>query len=171
VRPCRPPRHVLRALAVVGLAVVTILPSAMSASAGSSQSQTGQAALLSGRPIALSTAWQSDDEAPTSSVVLPSSVIDVVGGVTDPEGLTGAGGTTTLTYEVGGKAPSLVLDYGRDVGGFPTFTVTSTSGTLLSASYSETLHNLGNDGALTVAQRHLPGALCRRRDCQPDPGR
>jgi hypothetical protein len=44
----------------------------------------------------------------------------------------------------------LLLDFGKDVGGYPMFDVTKTSDTAISATYSETLRNLGIDSATSV---------------------
>jgi hypothetical protein len=78
--------------------------------------------------------------------------LQVTGDVTNPQALASpsSGQGTTLTYSLGAPAPSLILDYGRDVGGLPEFDVASTSGAPIQASYSETLHNMGDDGATTV---------------------
>ena len=106
---------------------------------------------LSRRPIPASAGWRRYDEAPADAVVRPVRVLQVVGDVTNPQALAhpGSGTATTLTYPPGATAPSLVLDYGKDVGGLGTFDVASTSGTTIEATYSETLRNLGVDGATT----------------------
>lgn len=84
-------------------------------------------------------------------MVRPVRVIAVTGEVTDPQALANpsSGQTTTLTHAPGGTAPSLILDYGKDVGGFPEFDVESGVGQI-QTSYSETLRNIGNDGATSV---------------------
>lgn len=113
---------------------------------------TAAAVRLSRHPIALSRRWQSYDEAPAQAIVRPMRVIEVSGEVSDPQALANpsSGQTTTLTYPIGGQAPSLILDYGKDVGGYGTFDVAAASGTGLEAAYSETLANMGNDGDATV---------------------
>src|SRR4029077_17304865 len=98
--------------------------------------------------------WQHYDEAPASSVSTPVSVVSVSGSVTNPDGVTahGNGQGTTLTLTQGGTAPVLVLDYGVDTGGLPTFTVTSVSGSpVLRAAYAEAVHNLTTSGDGSIA--------------------
>ncbi len=75
------------------------------------------------------------------------------GDVSDPQALASpsSGQTTTLTYTSSGSVPSLVLDYGKDVAGIANFGVAATSGTRIETTYSETLRNLGEDGAASVA--------------------
>ena len=58
--------------------------------------------------------------------VLPAAVASATG-VTDSANAT-SGGSFTLTYPTGGTAPSIVLDYGRIVGGNPQFQVVSATG-------------------------------------------
>jgi alpha-L-rhamnosidase len=90
--------------------------------------------------------WQNYDEAPATPVVRPVRVIQVTGNVINPQALAnpGSGQTTTL-----GSGASLILDYGKDVGGFPELDVASGAG-VIKTSYSETLANMGNDGATTT---------------------
>ena len=58
-----------------------------------------------------------------------------------------SGGVMTLTLAAGGVVPSVVLDYGREVGGYPVFEVVDVSGTpRLEAAYSEALPWLLPDG-------------------------
>ena len=96
--------------------------------------------------------WQSYDEAPAGPVVYPVRVLHVTGEVSNPQALANpsSGRATTLTYRLGAQPPSLILDYGKEVGGYPTFAVASSSGGVLQAEYSETLRNIGNDGAGSV---------------------
>ena len=106
---------------------------------------------LSRHSLGVNQGWRRYDEAPARALVRPTRVLRVVGTVKNPAGLTGSGsGQTTLTYAPGGTAPSLVLDYGQDLGGRATFRVAHTSGTTIQTTYSETLRNLGNDGAASV---------------------
>src|ERR1700733_9416785 len=104
---------------------------------------------LSRRAIPASPRWRRYDEAPPQAVVRPVRVLAVMGDVTQPQALTssGSGATTTLTYSRAGTPPSLVLDYGQEVGGTPTFDVAGRSVTTISATFSEKLANLGQDGA------------------------
>jgi alpha-L-rhamnosidase len=56
-------------------------------------------------------------------------------------------GNATLTYRAGRPEPSVVLDYGEDVGGIPFFEVRSVTGTpTLTAAYSEGRQFLGSKG-------------------------
>ena len=111
----------------------------------------GLAQRLSSHPLPASRAWERYDEAPTTAVVHPVRVLQVIGDVSNPQALTAAssGRAATLSYTPGGTAPSVILDYGQDVGGFPELDVASGAGQI-QTSYSETLRNLGNDGATSV---------------------
>jgi alpha-L-rhamnosidase len=83
--------------------------------------------------------WQRMVEAPTTPVVHPVGVVATSGMVSGATSLIGAGeGSATLTRTSHGRAPSVILDYGHDVGGIPYVTVHSVSGTpFLQISYSE----------------------------------
>ena len=90
--------------------------------------------------------WQSYVESPTSRSLVPVRVVRVTGDVRGAAALT-SGGAATLTYRLGGPAPVIVFDYGREIGGIATFDVIGASGVpLLQAAYSETLANLGPSG-------------------------
>ncbi len=93
--------------------------------------------------------WQQYVQAPTSRDIYPTAVTSIAGNITNATGLThpGKGQTTTLTWSGSGTAPSIVLDYGKDTGGIPQFTVTAETGnpTLL-ATYSEGLQYLSGCG-------------------------
>lgn len=112
----------------------------------------GSAVRLSVTPVPASAAWRHYDEAPRSPHIRPVAIAAVQGAVRDPLALTTAtrSDATTLTYRLGGPPPSLLLDFGKDVGGYPTFDVTRTSGTTIGATYSESLRNLGIDSATSV---------------------
>lgn len=83
--------------------------------------------------------WQQYVEGPATPNVSPVRVVWVSGGVTNPQGLIDpTKGPTTLTMAAGGPAPSVLLDYGKDVGGLPYFDITAASGApTLRAGYSE----------------------------------
>ena len=85
------------------------------------------------------THWQSYDETPTSAKVCPTAVVGTTGTVSGAENLLcGGSGGATLTLAAGGTTPTIVLDYGRNVGGTPYFDVSAESGTpTLQAGYSE----------------------------------
>lgn len=65
--------------------------------------------------------------------------MSTAGAVTGASNLVcGRSGGTTLTMTAGGATPTLVLDYGKEVGGLPYFDVSAASGTpKLRAGYSE----------------------------------
>ena len=69
--------------------------------------------------------WQQYVEAPASLNLTPVRVVSVSGTVTNPGGIVAGGhGDTTLTRAAGDTGQTgIVLDYGRDVGGIPSFTV------------------------------------------------
>lgn len=99
-------------------------------------------------PWPASPSWQSLDETPASSAVCPVAVVSTSGGVTGAGNLVcGGSGGATLTLASGGATPTIVLDYGKDVGGIPYFTVTSASGSpTLRAGYSENEQYIGATG-------------------------
>lgn len=83
--------------------------------------------------------WQSYVETPSSATVCPTAVVSTSGTVTGAQNLVcGGSGTTTLTLAPGGDTPTIVLDYGRNVGGLPYFDVSAETGSpTLQAGYSE----------------------------------
>ena len=83
--------------------------------------------------------WQRMVEAPKTPVVHPVRVVATSGRVSGAASLIHAGvGRATLTRTSRGPTPSVILDYGHDVGGIPYVTVHSVSGTpFLRISYSE----------------------------------
>ncbi len=83
--------------------------------------------------------WQRNLEAPSSPVVHPVAVVATSGTVSGADSLIGTGrDLATLTRKSGGPPPSIILDYGHDVGGIPYVDVHSVSGTpYLQVSYSE----------------------------------
>lgn len=93
--------------------------------------------------------WQQYVQASASRDIYPTAVVSTAGNVTNAAGLThpGSGQITTLTWSGSGTAPSLVLDYGKDIGGLPQFTVTAETGSpTLLATYSEGLQYLSSCG-------------------------
>ena len=91
---------------------------------------------------------QTYNQAPASANVCPVAVVSTSGPVTGAANLLcGGTGGTTLTRSAGGATPTVVLDYGRNVGGIPFFTVTSASGSpQLKAGYAESKRYLTADG-------------------------
>jgi alpha-L-rhamnosidase len=96
--------------------------------------------------------WQSYVQTPSSPTVCPTAVVSTSGGVTGAQNLVcGASGTTTLTLAAGGATPTIVLDYGKNVGGVPYFDVSSESGSpTLQAGYSEALQYLTATGDTAI---------------------
>src|SRR5215211_9361365 len=113
---------------------------------------------LSSAPIPENSAWKGHvlgDGAPDATPVRISSTI---GDVTNAKGLVQRSKKpTTLTYTAGRPAPTIVLDYGRDVGGLPFFNVGAVtpgggaSSVSLRAAYSETLQFLWSYGNSTLS--------------------
>ncbi len=93
--------------------------------------------------------WERYVMAPASTDVVPVRIVRTSGAVTGAKALTGegGGGAATLTMTAGRPAPSIVVDYGKDVGGVPYFVVRSESRSpVLRAVYSEGLQYLGARG-------------------------
>jgi hypothetical protein len=108
---------------------------------------------LSLDPIAANNDWQSYVLTPSSTTVTAPTVYYVSGDVTNPDGIAGGSGSTTLTYRVGEQAPVIILDYGQVVGGYPQLQVTGSSPNLVWTAFSETAANMSpfGDGAITTA--------------------
>src|SRR4051812_17750617 len=116
-------------------------------------------------PVALSTTPISEDPVWQNYVVgtgaleaLPVRISSASGDVTNAQGLVDPSkGPAKLTFAAGGPAPTIVLDYGREVGGLPFFNVgsvtpagTATS-TTLRAAYSEARQYLWTQGSSTLS--------------------
>ncbi len=107
--------------------------------------------------------WQRMLEAPTTPVVHPVGVVTTSGRVSGATSLIGAGGgQAILTRTSRGPTPSVILDYGHDVGGVPYVAVHSVSGTpFLRISYSEGRHwATSADGDVTPSNS-MAGASSR----------
>ncbi|HWG11645.1 MAG TPA: family 16 glycoside hydrolase [Streptosporangiaceae bacterium] len=106
------------------------------------------AAATSSTPWPGSPGWQSYVETPGSPNVCPATITSTSGSVSGASNLVcGGSGRATLTMTSGGATPTIVLDYGKEVGGVPYFTVSSASGSpQLKAGYSEGLNYLSADG-------------------------
>jgi alpha-L-rhamnosidase len=102
-------------------------------------------------------------EAPASVNLTPVRVVSVSGTVTNPGGIVAGGhGDTTLTRSASDSGPTgIVLDYGRDIGGVPSFRVASESGSpTLEAGYSEAAEYIapgGDGGTPTIGANGDPG--------------
>ncbi len=109
-------------------------------------------------PIAENPAWKQYVLGTGRPDATPIRVTSTSGAVTNAQGLIHRSKKpTTLTYTTGRPAPTIVLDYGREVGGLPFFDVgrvapadgaTSVS---LRAAYSETLQFLWSYGNSTLS--------------------
>lgn len=115
---------------------------------------TGTAVELSATPIAERSDWRQYVLTPPGCssaaprTVVPTSISYMNGGVT-----ANADGTVTLNYRLGGRAPVVIFDYGREVGGFSQYRVVSASSpNILQSAYSETQHGMSpiGDGALSA---------------------
>jgi alpha-L-rhamnosidase len=131
---------------------VTALPGLGLAGAASAAAGAASAAAGPALPWPSNPDWEQYEQAPASQVVYPAKVIDVRGDVTNPSALTdptGRSGTTTLSVPRSGPRvkTSLVLDYGKETGGWPEFDITQVSGSPeLLAGYSEALRFLTPHG-------------------------
>ena len=94
--------------------------------------------------------WQQYVRAPKTPIARPIRIVSTSGNVEHADALLtpGAGRAAILTRSVNDTEPTnIVLDYGIEVGGVPSFQVVAASGTpQLKASYSEYLGYVGVDG-------------------------
>jgi alpha-L-rhamnosidase len=99
-------------------------------------------------PWPSSPSWQSLDETAASSSVCPVAITSTSGNVSGAGNLVcGGSGGATLALASGGSTPTIVLDYGKNVGGIPYFDVSSASGSAtMQASYSEAEQYLTSTG-------------------------
>ena len=92
--------------------------------------------------------------APRTADVIPVHIVRTSGSVTGAKGLTrpGTANRVTLTMVRNGAPPTIVVDYGKDVGGIPYFVVRSVSRpAVLQSAYSEGLQYLGPGGDQTAS--------------------
>ena len=113
----------------------------------------GPAAARANHPVPANNAWQSYVEANGASTLAPVAVT-ATGDVTNPNALVSGNGVTTLTDVAGQPPPTVVLDYGREVGGLPFFKVASVTpgmgaaSVTMRAGYSEVKQYMfGTNGA------------------------
>ena len=91
--------------------------------------------------------WQRYVLGPATADVHPTAVQSTSGEVSNAQGLVTGQGAATLTMTAGSPAPTIVLDYGKDIGGIPSFQIRSETGTpTLTASYSEGLPYVSPSG-------------------------
>jgi alpha-L-rhamnosidase len=140
-------RHPRRPHTTTGLSLVFVLVVACSFWLPA-RSAAAASAASAAAPWPTSPAWQSYVETPTSTVVCPTAVVSTAGSVSGAANLLcGGSGGTTLTLAAGGTTPTIVLDYGKEVGGEPFFTVSAETGSPgLKAGYSESLQYASASG-------------------------
>jgi Bacterial alpha-L-rhamnosidase C-terminal domain/Bacterial alpha-L-rhamnosidase 6 hairpin glycosidase domain len=138
---------------VAGLVTVAVAP------AGAHES--GQS---SSGPIPESPAWKRYVLGDGATDATPVRISSTSGAVTNPQGLVKRSKKpTTLTYTQGRPAPTIVLDYGREVGGLPFFNVRAATpaggapSVSLRAAYSETLQFLWSYGNSTLTTAAAAG--------------
>jgi len=136
------------------LAAGVLAVSGPAAAAPGAAAAHGQVAAATPRPA--SHDWKSYVETPGSSSICPTAIQSTSGTVSGAQNLIcGRSGGATLTMTSGGATPTIVLDYGKEVGGLPYFDVSSESGSpTLQAGYSEGLNYLSatGDGAVPWAE-------------------
>lgn len=92
-------------------------------------------------------AWDAYVQAPATVLQRPVAIERRRGDVVGARALVTGDGVARLSYKKGGRAPVVVLDFGKEVGGYPLFTVRDfRRETALRSSYSETLTGLNADG-------------------------
>ena len=83
--------------------------------------------------------WQALVPAPTSDSVRPVSIARTSGSVTNPGALTQGTGSTVLTTSSTSSPATVVVDFGKEVGGTPFATVSSSGSETLRIATSEAL--------------------------------
>jgi alpha-L-rhamnosidase len=129
-----------------GVAIAAVTVSALAACGGTDPTAGG------------TTPWPASVAAanylPDTGNVRPVTVVSVSGSVTGADSLL-SGGAATLTYQAGGTPPTIVLDYGHEVGGLLTFGVSAETGApTLAATFSESRANVATgdvSAGLTVS--------------------
>ncbi|HEX4832411.1 MAG TPA: alpha-L-rhamnosidase C-terminal domain-containing protein [Trebonia sp.] len=136
----RRPAAVTLVVGALLLALALLAQPAAAVVTGASVSASPAAAAST--PWPASPDWQAYGEAPSGPTVCPAAITSTSGSVSGAQNLVcGGSGGVTLTMTAGAAAPVIVLDYGREVGGLPYFTVTAESGSpALRAGYSEGLN-------------------------------
>ena len=137
-------RYIVASLACVATLIAGLPPSPASA------------AVSPGAPWPSAPDWQKYVETPENANVCPAAVVTTSGAVTGAQNLVcGGSGGATLSLVAGGQTPTVVLDYGREVGGLPYFDVASATGSpKLQAGYSESRQYLTatGDGGIPWAE-------------------
>src|SRR5215469_9080968 len=148
-----------------GLLALTVLVPTQPASAAATPAAPG-AVQLSKTAIPADDSWQGYVESNGAPALKPVAVASTSGAVTDAQALVTGSGTATLTNVAGQAPPTIVLDYGKEVGGLPFFNVASASPTspatsvTLRSGYSEARQYLfGAAPTATLAAPAAPGAI------------
>ena len=138
-----------------GLAIALLLTTAATvpipAAHAAAQPGNSGAVALSKSPVPANGNWQSYVESDGAPTVKPVAVVSTTGAVTGAQALANGSGTATLTDVAGQAPPTIVLDYGKEVGGLPFFNVSSASPA--SPAASVTLRS-----GYSEAQQYLFGA-------------
>ena len=116
---------------------------------------------LSSSPVAENPGWKNYVLGTGELSTRPARVNAVSGDVTNAEGLVDpAKGPAKLTYSGTGPVPTIILEYGREVGGLPYFTASAVSGAgvTLRAAYSEAREFLWTPGNSTLSLAAPAGA-------------
>src|SRR5436309_1515405 len=88
---------------------------------------------LSSHPVPANRRWRALVEGPTSADHTPVRIVSATGDISDPQALIHPhpGEVTTITFQAGHTLPVLVLDYGKEVAGFPRFDVAAATSTAM----------------------------------------
>lgn len=138
----------LTALCAAAALTVPAFHAAQAAQDGTASPVTAASLPANGAaPAAAAADWRSYVHGSTGTAY-PARVVTASGSVSNPQALTDPGsGTTVITRAAGEPAPSIVLDYGQDIGGIPEFGVQAESGQpSLQAGYAEAQRFLTPDG-------------------------
>ncbi len=99
-------------------------------------------------------AWQEYVQAPPAALQRPVAIERTAGAVTGARALITGTGAARLRWDGERRPPVVVLDFGKEVGGYPVFRVRDFRGrTALRSSYAETLAGLNADGDYAGRQR------------------
>jgi hypothetical protein len=159
--------HRAAAWILLGTLIGALPAGSAAAGAASPQPPVAAAATLSGGSglptWPASPDWQGLVPGPSSDDVKPVSVVRTHGSVTNPQALTGAGGSAVMTVEPGGRPAVVVLDYGHEVGGTPYVTVSANTpsapatSTTVRISTSEALPFLTANATTTLSRDAAAG--------------
>ena len=115
--------------------------------------------------------WQALVPAPTSDSVRPVSIVRTSGSVTNPGALTQGTGSTVLTTSSTSSPATVVVDFGKEVGGTPFATVSSSGSETLRIATSEALSFLTPTAAASTTTTTARRSTWRSTGRGPTPGR